>query len=75
MKIGIVSYWFNRGQATVARHLRSLLDDLGHETLVLARPTKEIFVRPEHIDRGDVWSQDGVTAASAYDVPPRDSGP
>ena len=41
MRIGICSWWFNRGQAVVARHLRSTLDELGHETFVLARPTRE----------------------------------
>ena len=25
MNIGIVSYWFNRGQATVGRYIRSIL--------------------------------------------------
>ena len=41
-----MSYRFNREQATVARHLRDLLDGLGHETVVLARPTKTGFARP-----------------------------
>lgn len=67
--MGIVSYWFNRGQATVGRYLRSILDGLGHETHVLARPTKDDFYRPGHVDRDDVWSQPRVTAASQFQVP------
>ena len=38
MRIGLVSYWFNRGQATVGRHLRSAFEQLGHDTFVLAPP-------------------------------------
>ena len=37
MRIGICAYWFNRGQGVVARQIRSALDELGHETFVLAR--------------------------------------
>lgn len=69
MRVGIVSYWFNRGQATVGRYLRSIFADLGYATFVLARPTKDSFVRPRFIDRTDVWDQSGVTAASDYDIP------
>jgi 1,2-diacylglycerol 3-alpha-glucosyltransferase len=69
MRIGICSYWFNRGQGVVARQLRSALDSLGHETLVLARPTKETFRQPRTLERGDVWAQEGVTAASAFEIP------
>ncbi len=53
----------------VARQLRSALDDLGHETFVLARPKKERGPRPGALDRDDVWDQPNVTEASAYDVP------
>lgn len=69
MRIGIVAYWFNRGQAVVARQIRSALDDLGHETFVLARPTRKSNIRPDWIDREGVWDQAGVTAASDYAVP------
>ena len=69
MRIGIVSKWFNRGQPVVGRYLRSALDELGHETFVLARPKKERGPRPGALDRDDVWEQEGVTEASAYDVP------
>jgi len=41
MRVGIVSYWFNRGQAVVSRRIRAALDAAGLETFVLARPTKE----------------------------------
>ena len=69
MRIGIVAYWFNRGQAVVARQIRSALEGLGHETFVLARPTRKTNIRPDWIDRSGVWAQDGVTAASDYEIP------
>ena len=69
MRIGIVAYWFNRGQGVVARQLRSALDDLGHETYVLARPTRKTNIRPDWIDREGVWAQERVTAASDYAIP------
>jgi glycosyltransferase involved in cell wall biosynthesis len=69
MRIGICSWWFNRGQAVVARYLRSALDDLGHDTVVLARPSRDVSVRPSFIDRTGVWDQPGVTEASSYEIP------
>jgi 1,2-diacylglycerol 3-alpha-glucosyltransferase len=69
MRIGIVGYWFNRGQGVVARHQRSAFDALGHETFVLARPTRASNLRPSFVDSEGVWDQPGVTAASAYQVP------
>lgn len=69
MKVGVVTKWFNRGQPVVGRHTRSALDDLGHETFVLARPRKEFGPRPRALSREDVWDQPGVTEASDYEVP------
>jgi glycosyltransferase involved in cell wall biosynthesis len=69
MKVGIVTYWFNRGQAVVGRHIRSALDDLGHETFVLARPTAGSFVKPGLVARDDRWAADGLTAASNFRIP------
>lgn len=69
MRIGIVSYWFNRGQGVVARQLRSALDSLGHTTCVLARPTRKTNIRPSRIDSEGVWDQEGVTAAGDYLIP------
>jgi 1,2-diacylglycerol 3-alpha-glucosyltransferase len=69
MRVGVVSKWFARGQPVVGRQLRSALEELGHETVVLARPKKERGPRPGALDRDDVWDQPGVTEASAYDVP------
>jgi 1,2-diacylglycerol 3-alpha-glucosyltransferase len=68
VRVGVVSKWFNRGQPVVGRQLRSALDELGHETFVLARPKKEVGPRPGAIDRDDVWNQPGVTEASAFEV-------
>lgn len=69
MRVGIVSYWFNRGQAVVSRRIRAALDAAGIRTFVLARPTKEGFVRSRFIDRTGPWAQRGVTAASCFDIP------
>ena len=69
MRVGVVSKWFNRGQPVVGRQIRSALDELGHQTFVLARPKKERGPRPGALDRDDVWDQPGVTEASAYDIP------
>lgn len=70
MRIGICAYWFNRGQGVVARQLRSGLDSLGHETFVLARPTRASNVRPAFVDRTGVWDQPRVSQASEYEIPP-----
>jgi glycosyltransferase involved in cell wall biosynthesis len=69
VRIGICSYWFNRGQAVVGRQLRSALDGLGHETSVLARPTRATNIRPAFVDRTGVWDQPGITEASDYEIP------
>jgi 1,2-diacylglycerol 3-alpha-glucosyltransferase len=69
MRVGICAFWFNRGQGVVARQLRSALDELGHETFVLGRPTKESFPMPQEAREDDVWAQDGVTAASDFFIP------
>jgi 1,2-diacylglycerol 3-alpha-glucosyltransferase len=69
VRIGIVAYWFNRGQGVVARQLRSALDALGHETFVLARPTRKTNIRPAKIETADVWAQGGITAGSDYLIP------
>ena len=69
MRIGIVAYWFNRGQAVVARQIRATLEELGHETFVLARPTRKSNIRPGWIDTEGVWAQAGITAASEYLIP------
>jgi glycosyltransferase involved in cell wall biosynthesis len=66
MRIGLVSYWFNRGQAIVARQIRSIFDSAGFETYILARPTKEKFVLPSYLSDSDVWKQSRVTAGGNY---------
>lgn len=66
MKIGIVSIWCNRGQGTVSRHLRNLLDQLGYETRVLALPAEG---ERKVILKKDVWKQSHVTYATQKKVP------
>jgi glycosyltransferase involved in cell wall biosynthesis len=65
----VVTKWFNRGQPVVGRYLRSALDDLGHETFILARPKKERGPMPGALASDDVWDQPGVTEGSSYDIP------
>jgi glycosyltransferase involved in cell wall biosynthesis len=69
MRIGIVTKWFNRGQAFVSRYLRDALDAQGHETFILARPTKDKGPMAAHVDRTGPWDQPGVTEASEWEVP------
>src|SRR5437773_2038485 len=78
VRIGIVTHWFNRGQGTVGRHLRSIFDapgitpGTGASTFVLARPTRSHFVRPSFVDDTDVWNQPDVAKASRYEIPARE---
>lgn len=72
MRLGLVTHWFNRGQGTIGRQLRGALDGLGHETWVLARPTKAGFYRPAYVEQTDVWAQPGVTRAAAFRIPGRE---
>jgi glycosyltransferase involved in cell wall biosynthesis len=69
VKVGVVTKWFNRGQPVVGRYLRSALDELGHETFILARPRREGGPMPGALSSDDVWDQPGVTEGSAYDIP------
>jgi len=69
MRIGLVTKWFNRGQAFVSRYIRDALDARGHETFVLARPTRDKGPMAAHVDRTGVWDQPGVTEASDWEVP------
>ena len=59
VRVGVSSYWFNRGQGVVGRQLRSALESLGHETFVLARPTRDTNIRPSFVDDEGVWDQEG----------------
>ncbi|MBK5118265.1 MAG: hypothetical protein JJE23_15300, partial [Thermoleophilia bacterium] len=73
MKVGIVSKWIASGQAVVARQLRSALDDLGHESFVLARPGSGPRAQKAASATGGatdaVWDQPGITEASDHHVP------
>ena len=70
MRIGLVSKWRASGQAVLSRQVRSALDDLGHETFVLARPGSGPRAQQAAAGEPDpVWDQPRVTEASAHDVP------
>ena len=66
MRIGLVTKWFASGQAVVSRQIRSALDELGHETFVLAKPGKGPRANQERVP-DPVWDQPGVTEASNAD--------
>lgn len=68
MRVGIVTKWFNRGQPVVGRQLRSAVDELGHESFILARPKKEKGPRPGALDRDDVWDQPQITETASFEV-------
>jgi glycosyltransferase involved in cell wall biosynthesis len=63
-----VTKWFASGQAVVSRYIRSALDELGHETFVLARQGKGPRARQQRV-ADPVWDQPRVTATSQTDVP------
>ena len=69
MRVGIVSKWFNRGQPIVGRYIRSAVDELGHQSFVLARPRREQGPAPGALERTGIWDQPGVTEASAFEAP------
>jgi glycosyltransferase involved in cell wall biosynthesis len=70
MRIGIVSKWVASGQAVVARQIRSALDELGHETFVLARPGSGPRAQAAASgERDPVWDQPGVTEGSQHEIP------
>ena len=70
MKVGIVSKWTASGQAVVARQIRSALDELGHETFVLARPgSGPRAQQAADGERDPVWDQPGVTEGSTHELP------
>jgi 1,2-diacylglycerol 3-alpha-glucosyltransferase len=68
MRVGIVTKWFASGQAVVARQLRSALDQLGHESFVLAKQGKGPRAQQERIT-DPVWDQPGVTHSGEADIP------
>jgi len=65
MRIGLVSFWFTRGQAFVSREIRSIYRDAGHETFVLARPDK----LQGRVRTDGIWAEEGVEVASEWAIP------
>ena len=52
------------------RTIRHALDELGHETFVLAKPTAEDFELPNFVSSDDVWADHHhLTHASATSIP------
>jgi len=70
VKVGLVSKWVASGQAVVARQIRSALEEVGHETFVLARPGSGPRAQlAGGADVDPVWNQPGVTQGSAHEPP------
>ncbi len=67
MRIGIVTKWFSSGQAVVSRQLRSALEELGHETFILAR--QGTGPRTQESSGDPAWEQPGITEVPDSDVP------
>jgi len=68
VRIGLVTKWFASGQAVVSRQIRSALEELGHETFVLAKQGKGPRAQAERVD-DPVWDQPGVTHSENADIP------
>jgi glycosyltransferase involved in cell wall biosynthesis len=68
MKIGIITYWFNRGQATVGRFLRSSLENLGYEVFVFVRPDASAGLTSTQ----DVWAQSNLHTGSGFHPKPQE---
>jgi glycosyltransferase involved in cell wall biosynthesis len=69
MRIGIVTKWYASGQAVVSRYLRSALDELGHETFVLAREGTGPRAGASDRPHDPIWDQPGVTVTGVSEVP------
>jgi glycosyltransferase involved in cell wall biosynthesis len=63
-----VTKWFASGQAVVSRQVRSALDELGHETFVLAKQGKGPRAQAERTP-DPVWDQPAVTHTGEADIP------
>lgn len=66
-RIGLVSVWFERGQAHVTRTIRDALST-NHETFVFAR-TGEVFGTPQLETTGE-WQVPNLTVYPEYRIPP-----
>jgi 1,2-diacylglycerol 3-alpha-glucosyltransferase len=71
MRVGIVSKWFASGQAVVSRQIRSALDELGHETFVLAKQGQGPRAQMDRV-ADPIWDQPGVTQSEHADIPEAD---
>ena len=71
MRVGLVTKWFASGQAVVSRQIRSALDELGHETFVLAKQGKGPRAQAERVV-DPIWDQPGVTHSAEADIPEAD---
>jgi glycosyltransferase involved in cell wall biosynthesis len=65
VRIGLVSFWFTRGQAFVTREIRGIYRAAGHDTFVLARPDK----LQGRVRTDGIWAEDGVTVAGDWAIP------
>ena len=68
MNVGIVTKWFNSGQAVVSRQLRSALEGSGHRTFILAREGRGPRAGAARPDDA-IWDQPGITYAPEAEIP------
>jgi len=72
MHVGFVSNWCNRGQGVLTRLVRSIFDEAGCSTFVLARPTNPKMPIGNFIDTRGEWDDTRVTHGSSFDMPPEE---
>lgn len=71
LRVGFVTYWFNRGQATVSRWIRGAFQEAGIETEILIRPSIAPLEDGSRYSLEDVWylERDEYELAPAFDSP------
>ena len=72
MNIGFITNWCNRGQGVISRWVRSIFDEAGHKTFVLARPTNPKMIIGNYIDKRKEWLGDNITYGSAFNMPEKE---
>ena len=72
MRVGLVTKWFASGQAVVSRQIRSALDELGHETFVLAKQGKGPRAQPERVDGPGLGPARASPTPREADIPEAD---
>lgn len=72
MNVGFVSKGPNGGQGAVTRSIRSIFDEAGHNTFLLARPFNPKMPIGEFVNPRGEWVSKNVTQGSTYNMPPEE---